>query len=154
MRIANCYIATERLGRLLLFGWASCGLILAQEVKIKSPSTDGTHVVEVVIEKLSRDEIREGVQRLRELKVVKEDLAQREQYIGQLKELAAQREEIRQQTATLVMEKLKVVEDQRDIEKSKREHYERLYNELAKKRTGGVKCGLRALFTLWMSRCG
>jgi uncharacterized protein YktB (UPF0637 family) len=127
---------------------------LGQEARVKTTSTDGTHVVEVVIEKLSRDEIREGVKRLRQLKVVREDLVQREKYIGELEGLAKQREALRQDAYKIGLDKLKVAEDQRDIEKMKREHYQDLYEELSKKRGGGFKCGLRAVFSLGMSRCG
>lgn len=110
-------------------------------------------MVEVVIESLSRDEIREGVKRLREYKVVREDLAQRERYITELEDIAKQREALRVDGYKLAMEKLKVAEDQRDVEKEKAGHYKALYDEISKKRTGGFKCGFRAAISLGFSRC-
>ena len=131
----------------------ACILFCLLVMALCSQSVAQEHVVEVTIESLSRDEIREGVKRLREYKIVREDLAQREHYITQLEEIAKQRESLRVDTYKLAMEKLKVAEDQRDVEREKAGHYKALYDEISKKRTGGFKCGLRAVFSLGLSRC-
>lgn len=106
------------------------------------------------VQPLTRDEIREGVKYLRKLKIVQDDLSQREKYIAELEEIARQRAELVLISQKANDDRVKAVEAQRDFEKEKAAHTQMLLDELTKKRKGGFKCGFRAFISLGMSRCG
>jgi hypothetical protein len=106
------------------------------------------------VQPLSRDEIREGVKRLKELKIVREDLSQREKYIAELGEITRQRAELMVVMQRANDDRVKAVEAQRDFEKEKAAHTQMLLDEITKKRKGGMGCTMRAIFSLGISRCG
>jgi hypothetical protein len=75
-----------------------------------------------------------------------------EELISRDKEQDARERELSEQRIAIEKEKAAIAERRAEIEKERADMFESLYNAKSKK-SGGVKCFLKRLFSFGLSRC-
>lgn len=89
---------------------------------------------------------------LRELQSCSATQAAYEDLIAREKEQDAKEKELAEQRLQLEKDKTALAEKKASIEKERADMFESLYNAKSKK-SGGVKCFLKRLFSFGLSRC-
>jgi hypothetical protein len=96
---------------------------------------------------------REILVRLAELSSVRQELRIQQAYVVKLEELSTQKAELDARALALEQKATQIAIQERDMWKDQAKFYKASL-EAIRKKSGGIKCILKKIFTLGIARCG